>query len=227
MTYEPAVWAAVAMGAVMAYRLRWWNDIPESRLFTLAFGALSAAYILAVQPVVEGLNRLSINVTGSAIALLASVLLATISFSAFAAVALEILTGSRHPGRYVGMAWAVAAAIFVICWIAGDARYSKALNSFTAVDAPAKVFAITYVTLAIATSLTSVAATWRVLQRKGLRPRLRRATVGLFVTAICLLGLAISLLLNTLILDLPSDSAQIIEQIWWPPITIALAIAGL
>ncbi|WP_433664206.1 hypothetical protein ACQPW1_20025 [Nocardia sp. CA-128927] len=227
MIYEPAVWAAAAMGAVAVYRLRWWRDIPESRLFTMAFGALSGAYVLAVQPVVEGLNGISIDVTGSAIALLVSVLLATLSFSAFAAVALKILTGSRHPGRYVGLAWSVAAAIFVVCWITGDARQSKTLNTFTADDVPAAVFALTYVILAIATGLTTVVATWRVLRRKGLRPRLSRATGGLFITAACLVGLAASLLLNALVLHLSPGNAQILEQIWWLPITIGLAVAGL
>ncbi|MFB8277555.1 hypothetical protein [Nocardia colli] len=226
MTYEPAVWAA-AMGAVMAYRMRWWRAIPESRLFTMAFGALSIAYILAVQPIVEGFNRISISLTGSATALLASVLLATLSFSAFAVVALEILASSRHPGRYVGVAWSAAAVIFVASWFAGDARKSETLNTFTAADLPAQIFAITYVTLAITTGLTTAIATWRVLRRKGLRPRLSRATAGLFIAAASLIGLAASLALNALVLHLPSESAQILEQIWWLPITVALAVAGL
>ncbi|MFI6047089.1 hypothetical protein ACIA8C_36095 [Nocardia sp. NPDC051321] len=227
MTYEPAVWAAVAMGAVMAYRMRWWQGFPESRLFTMAFGAISSAYILAISPVVEGLNQISINVTGNAIALLASVLLATLSFSSLASVALEILTGSRHSGRFVGTAWALGAAVLIACWFTGAARHSKTLNSFAAVDVSAQVFAITYVVLSIVTGIATLAATWQVLQRKGLRPKLRRAAGGLFVTAVCLIGLGATLLLNTLVLDLSSGSAQILEQIWWVPITIALAVAGL
>ncbi|MFI6168774.1 hypothetical protein ACIBCN_18485 [Nocardia sp. NPDC051052] len=227
MTYEPAVWAAVAMGAVLAYRMRWWQNFPESRLFTMAFGALGSAYILAISPVVEGLNQISINVTGNAIALLASVLLATLSFSSLAVAALEILTGSRHSGRYVGTAWAVGAAVLIACWFTSQARHAKTLNSFTALDVSARVFAITYVVLSIATGVATLVATWPILQRKGLRPKLRRAAGGLFVTAVCLIGLAATLLLNALVLDLSSGSAQIIEQIWWVPITIALVVAGL
>ncbi|WP_433658309.1 hypothetical protein ACQPW1_40575 [Nocardia sp. CA-128927] len=227
MTYEPAVWAAVVMGAVTVYRMRWWRGFPESRLFTMAFGAISSAYILAVSPVVEGLNQISINVTGNAIALLASVLLATLSFSSLATVALEILTGSRHSGRYVGTVWAMGAVVMIACWFTGDARHSKTLNSFTALDVSARVFAITYVVLSIATGLVTLVATWQVLQRKGLRPKLRRAAAGLSVTAACLIGLAATLLFNALVLDLSSGSAQIIEQIWWVPITIALTVAGL
>lgn len=227
MIYEPAVWAAAAMGAVTAYRMRWWKDFPGSRLFTVAFGALSAGYILAISPVVEGLNHLSMRVTGSAIALLASVLLGSVAFSAYAAAALEVLTGSRHPGRYVGVAWVVAAAIFVGCWVAGEARHSKTLNSFTALDLPAVVFAITYAVITLVTALTTTVATWRVLQRKDVRPRLRRATGGLFVATVCAAGLSATLLLNALVLDLSSESARVIEQIWWLPISIALVVAGL
>ncbi|WP_378733290.1 hypothetical protein [Nocardia brasiliensis] len=227
MTYEPALWAAAATGAVMAYRMRWWKDFPESRLFTMAFGALCAGYVLAIQPVAEGLNQISIDVTGSAIALLASVLLGSIAFCAFAAVPLEILTGSRYLGRYVGAAWAAASAIFVGCWIAGEARHSKTLNSFAALDVPAEIFAITYAGLGIVTALTTVVATWRVLQRKDLRPKLRRAIRALFVSAVCLAGLAVTLLLNAFVLDLSSGSTQVIEQMWWLPMIAALAVAGL
>ncbi|MFI9511216.1 hypothetical protein [Nocardia sp. NPDC052566] len=226
MTYAAAVCAAV-MGAVMVYRMRWWKDFPESRLFTMTSGAISVSYILAVPPVVERLNSISINITGSAVALLASALFGSVSFSAMAAAAFEILTGTRHLGRYVGMAWSAAAAVFVGCWIAGDARRSETLNSFTAQDVPAKVFGITYAVLMILTALATLVATWQALQRKDIRPRLRRATGGLFVAAVCMTGLSVSLLLNALVLHLSAEGAEIIEQIWWLPITIAVAVAAL
>lgn len=223
---EAATWAAAAMGAVTVYRMRWWHDVPQSRLFTMAFGALSGAFFLAVSPVVERVNHLSINLTGHAIVLPASTLLASVAFSAYTAVALRILTGSGYLGRYIGAAWSAAAAILVGSWIAGDARYYVTPSLFTARDVPANIFATTYAVLMTVTALATLFATYRALQHREVPDRLRRAIGGLFVAALCTIGLSVTLLLNALVLQLPLEDTRLIEHSWWVPITIALVIAG-
>ncbi|WP_194816563.1 hypothetical protein [Nocardia sp. XZ_19_385] len=58
-------------------------------------------------------------------------------------------------------------------------------------------------------------------------PRLRRATWALLVAAFCTTGLSISLLIAALWLNLSAADAQFLERLWWAPLVLALAVAGL
>ncbi|WP_194816562.1 hypothetical protein [Nocardia sp. XZ_19_385] len=120
---------------------------------------MSAAYILAIPPVVNRVNHISLELIGSATALLASVLLATISFCAFTVIALQILTDSRRLDRYVGALWIVGATVLVGSWSLSDIRHSPTLNTLSVTDLPGEIFALTYSVLMIVTGLTSLVAT--------------------------------------------------------------------
>jgi uncharacterized BrkB/YihY/UPF0761 family membrane protein len=77
------------------------------------------------------------------------------------------------------------------------------------------------------TSLTTLRAAWNALRRNDIRPRLRRAARALFVAVACAPALAASLALNAVVLHLPIQDIERIEEVWRLPALVSLAVAGL
>ncbi|MGW4771843.1 hypothetical protein ACWEO2_27870 [Nocardia sp. NPDC004278] len=218
---------AAVMVAVMAYRLRWWRSRRESRPFTAAFGVVCAALIIGAPPVDEYIDRWSLQVIGSATAILIAVLLMVGAYCIYATVALSIIAGTPRFTLYNAAAWLLTSAVLVISWLAGDASKMVAGDPLGLPDLSSRIFTLTYAGLMAVAWLATLITTWKALQRKDLRPRLRRAAWGLFATAACAIGLAVSLVLNAVVLHMPLQNVENLELAWWVPAFIGLAIAGL
>ncbi|MEV6557977.1 hypothetical protein AB0M22_19840 [Nocardia sp. NPDC051756] len=144
--------------------------------------------IIGAPPVDEYIDRWSLRTFGSAIAILIAVLLTVGAYCFYATISFDIIVSNRRFRYCIPIAWMLATAVLLTCWFTGDARATEATDPLGLPDLPSRIFTLTYAAIMAIAAPTTMIATWKALQRKDLRLRLRHAAWALFVAAGCTIG---------------------------------------